>query len=275
MMRNTCALQVNLDSGRGRTREERWLVANLVSPVLGAMFSTSPGADGAACRRAEAWQKIDPTRTGLPAWNGEPPDPLEDVRRRVLSSRVMFVEREGVFIPLESALSFENWIRTGHPDLGPPTRSDLVKHLSTIFTEVRPRWGTMELRAIDSLPRRWWIVPAVAATALVYDPEARGRAIDLLSPFTGHLDRMWRLSALEGLNAPELADVAVRLSDIVLDAAERGDRYGAEEVAVTEEFFDRFTRRRRSPADDLRPLLLDGDPIPDLRRLELSGAACS
>lgn len=276
MMRNTCSLQVNLDSGHGRTREERWLVANLMSPVLGAMFSTSPGADGVACRRAGTWLEIDPTRTGFPGWSGpESSDPLEDVRRRALSAQVMFVMREGVFVPLESPLTFEEWIRTGHPRLGSPTRSDLRTHLSTVFTEVRPRAGILELRAVDSLPRRWWMVPAVLGAGILYDPEARGRAIELLSPLAGRLDRMWRLSAAEGMSAPELADAALGLAEIALEAAERDDRFGAEEVVVAEEFFDRFTRRRRSPADELGPLLPGGDRMLDRGPLELSGAGCS
>lgn len=275
MMRNTCSLQVNLDSGRGRTREERWLVANLMSPVLAAMFSTSPGADGVACRRARTWLEIDPTRTGFPRWGGsESLDPLEDVRRRALSARVMFVVREGVFVPLESPLTFAEWIRTGHPELGSPTRSDLRAHMSTIFTEVRPRAGTLELRAVDSLPRTWWMVPAVLGAAILYDAEARSRAIELLSPLAWSLDRMWRLSAALGLSAPELAEAAIGLSEIALEAAERDDRFGAEEVVVADEFFDRFTRRRRSPADELVPLLFGGDGTVDQVSLEPSGAGC-
>lgn len=275
MMRNTCSLQVNLDAGRGRTREERWLVANLMSPVLGAMFSTSPGADGVACRRARTWLEIDSTRTGFPRWcRPESSDPLEDVRKRALAARVMFVIRDGVFVPLASPLTFAEWIRTGHPGLGSPTANDLRTHLSTVFTEVRPRAGTLELRAVDSLPRKWWMVPAVLGAAILYNPEARGRAIELLSPLAGCLDLMWRLSAAEGMNAPELADAAIGLSAIALDAAAGDDRFGAEEVVTAEEYFDRFTRRRRSPADELGPLLLDGDGILDRVPLELSGGGC-
>ncbi|MFP4552540.1 MAG: glutamate-cysteine ligase family protein [Actinomycetota bacterium] len=276
MMRNTCSLQVNLDAGRGRTRDERWLVANLMSPVLGAMFSTSPGIDGVACRRARTWLEIDPTRTGFPRWSGPgSPDPLEDVRKRALSAQVMFVRRGDVFVPLESPLTFAEWIRTGHPRLGSPTVDDLRTHLSTIFTEVRPRAGILELRAVDSLPRKWWMVPAVLGAAILYDPEARGRAIELLSPMTGRLDLMWRLAAAQGLSTPELADAAIGLFEIALDAAEQDDRFGAGEVVVAEEFLNRFTRRGQSPADELGPLLLDGDGMLDEISVELSGAGCS
>jgi len=275
MMRNTCSIQVNLDSGQGRTREERWLVANLMSPLLGAMFSTSPGADGVASRRARTWLEIDSTRTGFPQWGGpESAEPLEDVRRMALSARVMFVVREGVFVPLESPLTFAEWIRTGHPDLGSPTRSDLRTHMSTVFTEVRPRAGILELRAVDSLPRTWWMVPAVLGAALLYDPEARGRAAELLSPLAGRLDLTWRLSATEGMSAPELAEAAIGLSELALEAAERNHRFGAEEVLVVDEFLERFTRRRQSPADELGPLLHGGDGMFDRVSSELSGAGC-
>lgn len=276
MMRNTCSVQVNLDSGAGGTREERWLVANLMSPVLGAMFSTSPESPGTACSRARAWQRIDPTRTGHPTWRStDQVDALDDVRRRTLGATVMFVVREGAFIPIEQDMSFEDWIRLGHPEFGFPTRNDLRTHLSTIFTEVRPRNGTFELRAIDSLPRRWWMVPAVLAGGIVYDPEARGRAIELLSPFAGRLDQVWRTSAEVGLRDPELAHAASRLSRLALDATGRTSRFDPESIAVAEEFFGRFTWRSQSPGDELRSLLFAGDDTVNRAMLELSGVTCS
>jgi hypothetical protein len=65
MMRRSCALQVNLDLGDDGQRAERWLVANLVSPLACATFACSPGPD-VASTRALAWQGLDPTRTGFP-----------------------------------------------------------------------------------------------------------------------------------------------------------------------------------------------------------------
>lgn len=275
MMRNTCSLQVSLDSGAGGTRQERWLVANLMSPVLGAMFSTSPGSHGTACSRARVWQGIDPTRTGYPTWrSADQVDALDDVRKRTLDATVMFVVREGAFIPIEQDMSFEEWIRLGHPEFGLPTKEDLRTHLSTIFTEVRPRNGTLELRAMDSLPKRWWMVPAVVAGGIVYDSEARGRAIELLSQFSGRLDQLWRTSAEVGLRDPELADAASRLSQLALEATARTTRFDPEAVSVTGEFFDRFTWRSQSPGDELRSVLFGVDAV-DRTMLELSGVGCA
>ncbi len=253
MMRNTCSLQVSVESGRGGVREERWLAANLISPLLAAIFSTGPGSRGNAETRTGVWQSIDPTRTGLPTWTTlNRPDPLDDVHRRTLAANVMYVEREGLTRPLEPGLSFGRWLRFGHEDLGRPTVQDLKTHLSTIFTEVRPRSGTLEMRAVDSLPQPWWIVPVVVIAGVLYDDTARSDAIELMAPFASRLDDIWRRSAREGLKSPELGGAASTLAEISMEGAARSAMFGAMAVAAAAEFFDRFTLRGRSPGEEPR-----------------------
>lgn len=258
MMRNTCSLQVNLESGSGTAREERWLVTNLISPILTAMFTTSPGTDGTASRRAKTWQAIDPTRTGLPTWRdiGEV-KPEEDTRNRALRANVMFVDRDGQTTPIDPGWSFAEWVRDGHPEFGQPTITDLQTHLSTLFPEVRPRAGTLELRGIDALPRRWWIVPVVVAGAIVGGDRIRSQVIDLLSPIAAHLPLAWRRAADQGLKDPELAALAGKVSQLALDVALSDSHFDHQAVEATEGFLDRFTMRGRAPGDELRPLLAE------------------
>jgi len=264
MMRNTCALQVNIDAGSGRNREQRWLVANLMSPLLTAMFATSPCRGHISSGRAKVWQAIDPTRTGHPRWPGPgSPDAYEDARTRALRANVMFVSRDGSATQLEPDFSFEDWVRSGHDDFGRPTLEDLRTHLSTVFTEVRPRGGTLELRSVDALPRRWWMVPVVVAATVLYDEGTRGQVIDLLSPMTARLDQVWQKAAVSGLQDPEVADAAGKLARIVLDTSKSCHRLDMESVGVAEEYFERFTLQCRAPADELREVLT-GDVRNDL-----------
>jgi glutamate--cysteine ligase len=97
MMRCSAALQLNLDLGTGEDeRRERWLVANLAAPVALATFAASPGpAPGVVSRRARAWQRLDPTRTGFPRRlvDGSSADPVEQLADTALHADVAMVCR--------------------------------------------------------------------------------------------------------------------------------------------------------------------------------------
>lgn len=97
MMRCSAALQINLDLGSGEAeRRERWLLANLAAPLALATFAASP-APGAVSRRALAWQRLDPTRTGFPRrlLDGSSADPVEQLADAALHADVAMLRRPG------------------------------------------------------------------------------------------------------------------------------------------------------------------------------------
>jgi len=156
MMRQSCALQINLDLGDGSQRQERWLVANLVSPLACATFACSPGLD-AVSTRARTWQALDPTRTGFPRRlvDHSTNDPVEQLTDAALGADVLVVRRDPPpWEPGRPGWRFADWLRDGHRRYGRPTVDDLRYHLTTLFPEVRPR-GFLELRAVDALPARF------------------------------------------------------------------------------------------------------------------------
>ena len=252
MMRNTCSLQVNLDQGGGLKRDERWLVANLISPVLTAMFASSP-APGLQSARARAWQQLDPTRTGFPRWSSTySADLITDTVKRALTADVIYAIREGHTVVGRPGWSFRDWLDDGHPEIGRPTHADLEIHLTTLFTEVRARSGTFELRGIDAVPQRWWETPLTIAGATLYDARAAGRVIDLLEGWAPRLHGMWLSAATEGLRNPELGKAAEEVATIAMDSARRNwHLFGESAIKATEDFLDRYTFRALSPADDL------------------------
>jgi len=255
MMRNTSSFQVNLEQGSQSQRDRRWLVANLISPLLTAMFATSPGR-GWRSRRARAWQRLDPTRTGFPQWSrADNADLISDTVAASSRADVIYFTRDGVATTGRPGWSFGGWVNDGHPGVGQPTAGDLETHLTTLFTEVRARRGTLELRGIDSLPQRWWMVPATVAGAVVYDDKAADETIELLEGWAPHLHKLWLASAREGLTFPELGNAAEALATIAEAAARRHPGlFGETAVEVTTDFLSRFTMRRRSPADELSEL---------------------
>jgi len=257
MMRHTASLQVNLDLGPEGVWQERWSLANLMSPLVTATFACSPEEDR-VCIRAHAWQNLDPSRTGFTAGmvRGTDDDPRMQWAHAALDANVMLIRSDdGSAHPCEPGLSFAGWIDKGHPELGWPTRDDLDYHLTTLFFEVRPR-GFLELRAGEALPERWRAALVVLMTAALYDDLARTRALELLDGLQHRLPSMWRRAADAGIRDPELGDLACRVWDLALEGAHRLplEYFGAPALAVAHDFVERFTKRGRMPADELGAL---------------------
>jgi glutamate--cysteine ligase len=261
MMRLTASQQLNLDLGSGSTLRERWLLANLISPLITAAFSTSP-KDGYANARAIAWQGLDPTRSGYPALlvDGSSDDPIEQYADAALTANPMlFWTQAGEVLPGEPGFSFRDWLENGRGDLGYPTIADLEYHLTTLFLEVRPR-GFFELRSCDALPGPWRIAPTVLLTGLIYCGRSRSAALDRLLPWRPQLPEMWRISAERGMTDNELASASVDVLQLGLEGAHRMpvDYFSRDNLAIAERFLETFTRRHRAPASELAERLAQG-----------------
>jgi glutamate--cysteine ligase len=229
MMRDTAALQVNVDAGDDR----RWRLAHALGPVLAAAFANSPDrATGARSARLATWQRIDPSRTA--AVGGRTIGAWVDY---ALAARVMFVRSSpDDFHPVREPMSMADWINSGHA-LGWPSEDDLAYHLTTLFPPVRAR-GWLELRFFDSLPAPWWQAAVAAVTTLFDDAAASGAAEEACGSATASL---WPEAARSGLDHPVLGDAA----EACLRAAASASGHPG-----LGEFVERYTLRRRCPADD-------------------------
>ena len=257
MMRHTASLQINLDLGPEGVWQERWLLANLISPLMIASFACSPGPD-TVCTRARAWQELDPTRSGYPRTlvDGSSDDPRHHWGQAALEADVMLFRVNDIhYEPGSPGCSFADWVREGHPRYGWPTADDLDYHLTTMFFDVRPR-GFLELRAGEALPGQWRAAPVAMTAALLYDEAARTRALALLENHRGSLPELWHRAAREGVRNAELRQLACALWSIALDGmrALPDGAIGADNIATTESFLERFTSCGRMPGDDLLEL---------------------
>jgi glutamate--cysteine ligase len=247
MMRNTAAVQVNLDLGGNGHLDARWQLAHDLGPVLAASFANSPfDADGNATgwrsTRLAVWDAIDHCRT-TPAHQ-----PGLDARtawtRYALDAPTMMIRVDDTrSAAIREPMPFARWMESGH-ELGWPTVDDFALHLTTLFPPVRPR-GWLELRMIDALPDEWWPVAVAVTTALLDDADA---ATVAMAAVVGIRDR-WLDAARHGLSTPELRLAADRC---FVAAQEALPRVGADPgtCAATAAFYDRFVRRGRCPADD-------------------------
>lgn len=255
LMCASASLQINLDLGPPALAADRWLVANLAAPIVVATFANSP-TNEAVNGRALAWMRLDPTRTGVPAIIATGvDDPVAHLLWDVMRADVMLVSRDGAVRAGRPGWTFGDWVRDGHPDHGHPTTTDVDMHLSTLFPEVRLR-GFLEVRGVDQLPRRWRPAPVVLLTGLLYDPTATERARTLLEPLRRDLPRLQHRAVRRGLTDPVVWKHAGPLWETALEGANRlgADWVGPQWLAVAEDYLNRFTRRRRHPADEQRDL---------------------
>ncbi|MBW3661890.1 MAG: hypothetical protein KY469_02230 [Actinobacteria bacterium] len=254
LMCASASIQVNLDLGPPDHARRRWLLANLVAPVLTAAFAASP-RPGAVNGRAMGWRKLDPTRTGVP-----PPlvagndDPLEHAVADALRADVMLLERDGRYLAGEPGWRFGRWVAEGHPRYGHPRASDLSLHLTTLFPEARLR-GYVEIRGVDALPGRWLPAAITLVTSLFYDDRTMEAALDRLRPHRARLPELLQRAATRGLGDEDLGPLARAVLEAALAGAER---LAIPQAGLAEEFLERFTRRGRHPSDELREALADG-----------------
>ena len=246
MMRQTAAIQVNVDLGDDRARPDRWTTAHALGPLLAAAFANSPFVDrapsGWCSSRLATWLAIERGRTAPVGLDGAAGDAWAEYSLR---APLMFIRAsDDEFVPVHTALTFGDWITDGH-ELGWPTEEDLSYHLTTLFPPIRPR-GWLELRMIDALPARWSVVPAYVALALLEDSEAARRVEPELVPVAGR----WEDAARDGLHRPDFGRAARECFAIALGALARlGAPSGV--IDAVEAYRDRYVRRGRCPADDL------------------------
>ena len=251
MMRLSCALQVNIDSGSGTVAEERWRLANLMSPVLAGMFANSPlragKPTGWKSARSLVWLGVDPTRTGCLLGASGPEAYLEFA----LSAGLLLRRARDDYRSGHPGYTFGEWLNEGD-DLGYPELEDWSYHLTTLFPQVRPR-GFLELRSIDNPPSEWRSVPVALATALLVDDVARERAIASLEPYADQLDEVAVLCGMHGPAHPLVNQLACELLGFALESFDRISRdfISSSIVSDTRRFVDTYTARGRCPADDL------------------------
>ena len=238
MMRQTAAFQIALDLDDEPLL--RWRVLNAAAPYVTAIFANSPvhagRATGFRSTRAEVWRTLDATRTGLPWAESRPVEAYLDF---ALAAPAMLLPAvAGHHLP------FGDWLARAEP-----SGDEWREHLSTLFPEVRPR-GHLELRSADAVPPQWYAAPVLLAVGMTYDPAALRAAADLLGrPDVGLLHRAGRL----GLHDPAIARTAADLAEVALAGCQGlGPGYAhPSDLEQARAFFDRYTRRGRSPADDV------------------------
>jgi glutamate--cysteine ligase len=253
MMRLSGSIQVSLDFGNEETAEKRWWVANLISPIFCAIFGNSPflaGKNtGSKSYRSVIWQLLDNSRTGFPhirVRSDKKRLPFEYYLEFALNANLFTLPDEsGCHGYCDKQISFREWLKNGYQGFY-PTIEDWDTHLTTLFPEVRAK-GFMECRFIDGQSKPCWAVPAIIATALIYDDEATERTLSVLMRYRDQLDILAGEAAQKGVSA--FSDLCTELFSLALNT--RHYPIDSELLAYCERFYRHYTHRLRNPADDL------------------------
>lgn len=258
MMRLTGSVQVAVDSLQGAVSNERWELAQRLSPVLTAAFANSAVQDGrpaeSANCRAHIWLNLDPRRTGIPPKFLEDPgtEPVDQYLDFALNSPVMFVARADApfYLPSEPT-PFATWMEHGLP-VGFPVLEDWETHLGTLFPDVRPR-GYLEFRAMDAPGIAWLAVPILIAGHALRDARIRHELLEHLRPFHDSLDELRRRAAERALADPTLSELA----GILFESVRRTLCGAAEELVAAYE--ERYIERGTTPGEEMRGCISPGE----------------
>ena len=206
MMRQTAALQINLE--RGPDPKSRWRLLNALAPIVVALFANSRQYAGKRTEwvsyRAQLWRTLDPSRTGIVY---DEASPVSQYFAFALNAIAMRSGRDGT-----GYRTFREWMNDFAVNM-----DDWLFHLSTLFPEVRPK-EFFELRSADTIEPEALAAPVLFVTGLVYDEASATRAIELTGPPSGALlERAGRV----GLADPAIRRIASQLVVLALDGARR------------------------------------------------------
>jgi len=211
MMRQTAALQINVERGEDPTF--RWRLLNYLVPIVVALFANSRDYAGKrtewASYRSRLWRTLDPSRTGIIYDDHGCAERYLDF---ALNAFAIHSGGEG-----RPYRTFREWMAEPEVD-----DAEWLFHLSTLFPEVRPK-EYFELRSADTIEPDHLVAPLVFVTGLVYDSEISVSAAEVLAfPEPMLLPR----AASLGLKDPEVFGLAVVLFGFAIEGATRlGEDY--------------------------------------------------
>ncbi len=255
MMKRTVSVQVNLDYRDEADMVDKVRTATLISPLVGAIFATSPISEGRlngyASRRLEIWRRTDGYRCGPLTAALEPGFDFEAYARYALSVPRMFERTPAREVVAANGAPFE---------MERSTLADWQLHLTGIFTDVRIKQH-LEVRVPDAPgPELLFAVPALFV-GILYDAQARAAAQELLGgligpgeigPLMGEVARHGLAAKLGGRPLGDLAAELVRLADGGLRAREAaGKELPGTASVLLEPLVERVVDRGVGALDDV------------------------
>jgi glutamate--cysteine ligase len=184
MMLMTATGQVSLDWRDEADCARKVTASARLSPLLVALYANSPLADGQPTGflsyRSRVWNEVDPARCGYPRAMLDGSFSYAAYVAWALDAPMLFLRRGGRY--LDPRCTFRTLLAKGWEGK-PPTESDWVDHLSTLFPEVRIK-KVLEIRSADCNGPALTGALAALMRGLLYDPTSLDEVSTLLPPLS-------------------------------------------------------------------------------------------
>ncbi len=187
MMRLTSSVQINLDYTSEAEAVEMLRAALALTPVSYALFGNSPiskrKASGELSYRQKIWKETDPDRSGLLPEAFQPGFGFDAYARIAWTRPLMFAQAtDGSYIPAHGK-SLEE-IAAGKLPGATLTEANLTNSVQELFFEARLKPGYVEIRSLDGQSPEHRYACSAFWVGILYRPEARRLALDLLGGLT-------------------------------------------------------------------------------------------
>ena len=253
MMKETATVQVNLDYTDEQDAMDILRTAMGITSLVSAIFANSPLSggkpNGFLSRREHVWLHTDPDRCGLLPFVFKEDAAFEDYLNYSLKVPMMFVVREGEWIPM-NGIPFGDYLEKGRHGLT-PTKEDWNLHQSTLFPEVRLK-QYIELRGADAQsPGMVLAVPAFWK-GILYDKGARRAAWEIVRDwsFSERLELHKNVCRL-GLNAEVRGRTILGAAQELVRIAKEGLLLQGDETTYMEPLEEMILKKGKSPAEVL------------------------
>ncbi|HEX8184844.1 MAG TPA: glutamate-cysteine ligase family protein [Blastocatellia bacterium] len=251
MMCRTAAIQVNFDYRDLEDLAKKFLLANRLGPVAGAIFANSPfetaKLSGYKSTRYATWLETDRERTGPSPLALEDNFSIERFVAYVRSVPMFFIRRDGQYISF-AGRSFDDFIESE----AAPIFQDFTDHLSTIFTEARLK-PHIEQRSMDCCSLEMTMAALAFWKGLMHSAESLDGAIAIAPKLNRDEFASLQLEvARHGLQARAAGVSVMALAEASIELARAGLKSVAPgEAGYLDVLEERVMRERISPADIL------------------------
>ena len=207
-MTQITTVQTTIDFVDADDLRRKHRMANVVSPLVAALFVNSPvqagSLTGALSRRMQIWAEVDPRRVGFFEHSIKCNFSIEDLITWAVKLPLIYRMVDGKVQHAPPHHSFESVMKDGFGDGTYPASADWAAVLNTSWPYVRLR-DTLEFRIADGLSQRHWTAAPALWLGLAYDRQA--------------CEDAWNLARGYSLDAYVQAvnDIAIRGIDALLD----------------------------------------------------------
>ena len=182
MMRETAGIQACFDFDSEEDAMQKFRIANMLSPIVTAMFANSPIRGGVETGyksfRALSWLNTDNERCGF-ALNLDEDFSFEKYIDSVLESPMIFLNKDDKCINLDGKMNFEQYMKSGYQGFEADIE-DFRLHANLYFPEVRLR-NFVEIRNHDCTSMPYSVLAIYKG--LLYSDSAMSELEELFKPY--------------------------------------------------------------------------------------------